>query len=134
MEKNSNAKCHAYILLVEDNVMNQKVAKIMLEDLGCRIDIAEDAKTALALLDKNTYHLILMDIGLPDMDGLTLTRKIRKMEENKTHIPIITLTAHALEEDRINCFDAGVDKVLTKPIMRNQLIELLHELNHLWET
>jgi len=114
------------VLLVEDNPLVQKVHRMMLQKVGCEVDTAADGKMALQL-SENTYDLILMDIGLPGMNGLEVTSQIRQREEttNATHTPIITLTAYSDEEARSNSLAAGSDEVLTKPIAFNDLCELL---------
>jgi len=109
------------ILLIEDNLLNQMVAKSLLEELDCRINIASNGKQALQLFADGNYDLIFADIGLPDMDGLTVTKEIRKYKGEKANIPIIALTAHVLQEDRENCLNAGADAVITKPIMPEEL-------------
>ena len=116
-----------HVLLVEDNILNQKVAEAILKDLGCHIDIASTGKQALELVNKNNYHLIFMDISLPDMDGLTIAREIRKREDKKSSTPIIALTAHALSKDRTNCFNAGMNDVITKPIIVDVLKNILRK-------
>lgn len=112
------------LLLVEDNQLNQKVAKIMLEGLGCQLDIAENGKNGLSFFENNKYDLIFMDIGLPDLDGLNVIRTIRQNNQGK-HVPIIAMTAHVLEEDRENCYMAGANDILTKPVVREELITIL---------
>lgn len=118
---NSSAIKNPQILLIEDNLLNQMVAKSLLQQLNCRIDIASDGKQALQLFADKDYDLIFSDIGLPDMDGLTVIREMRKHEQEKATTPIIALTAHVLKEDRENCFNAGTDAVITKPIMPEEL-------------
>lgn len=111
------------ILVVEDNIINQKVAKIMLEDLGYVVDIAASGKEALYLTATHKYTLILMDVGLPDMDGLEITRKIRA-QENDDHIPIIACTANG-DSYRDKCLQAGMDDFTLKPIMLDELKQVL---------
>lgn len=113
------------ILLVEDNVINQRVTSHLLKELGCDFDIADNGILAIKLFKKNKYDLILMDIGLPDMDGYVVTKKIRNLEKKNNHIPIIALTAYASENDRQKCLDSGMDNVLTKPINRTGLTNML---------
>ena len=109
------------ILLIEDNPLNRKVAQIMLENLGCHLDTAEDGKTGLNKYYQGHYDIILTDIGLPDVDGIQIIQIIRKHERHPTHTPIIAVTAHVLQEDIENCFKAGADVVLTKPINITEL-------------
>ena len=112
------------VLLVEDNEMNQKIMSLMLEDLGYDITTANSGKSTEALLKNNTYEFVLMDISLPDTDGLTLTRQIRK-QYSRSDLPIIAVTAHAFEEDKKRFLEAGMNDVLTKPISQTTLQAML---------
>lgn len=104
------------ILMVEDLKVAQKVAKLMLtNDLDCNVDIAETGAQALDLAHKNNYDLILMDLGLPDIDGLTVTETIRK-NEYQPDVPIIALTAHGGEDCKLRCMEAGMNDFIVKPI------------------
>jgi two-component system, sensor histidine kinase len=106
-----------HLLLVEDNIVNIKVAHVMLKKLGVSFDIAMDGHEAVALLDKNHYDLVLMDCQLPGMDGYEATRQFRQMEQERhTHTPVIALTANAMQGDRETCLQAGMDDYMTKPI------------------
>lgn len=106
-----------HILLVEDNIMAQKIAVSILNSLNCAVDLAEDGKTALELFECGKYALIFMDIGLPDMPGNWVAQNIRKIENaNNKSVPIIALTAHATESVKKECLDAGMDEVLNKPL------------------
>ncbi|MBN2443582.1 MAG: response regulator [Spirochaetales bacterium] len=116
------SKITATILLVEDYPANQQVVKVHLSQVGCNVIIAENGKKAIELLKNITCHLILMDIQMPEMDGNTATAYIRNTL-NMIEIPIIGLTAHAFEYERKHCIDAGMNDVLVKPFMKNQLIE-----------
>jgi len=124
------------ILLVEDNPVNQTVAVGMLESLGCEIDLARNGREGIAALAHTAYNLVLMDCQMPEMDGFETTRIIRQRERqmnsrreagNETflHIPIIALTAHALEHDRQECLVAGMDDYLSKPFSVEQLLAVL---------
>ena len=120
----------ADILLVEDNPINQEVAKGMLDTLGCRVSVAEDGLEALSLLDEKHFDLVLMDCQMPRMDGFTATGKIRSNENDaSTRLPIIALTANAMSGDKERCIAAGMDGYLGKPIaidaLRNALLEHL---------
>lgn len=128
-EKKSDVKDHSldkpYVLLVEDDVIVQKVHKIMLERAGCKVEIAKDGQQALDMFKRN-YDLIFMDVGLPGISGLEITRKMREQEaQTQQHIPIIAMTAYVHEEDRNNCLAVGMDEVATKPISPAALKELL---------
>lgn len=105
----------SHILLVEDNAINRQVAKGFLNDTGVSIDTAENGLIALAKLQQNQYDLILMDIQMPEMDGLTATKEIRK-KPNMQDLPIIAMTAHAMETDIQRSTEAGMNEHITKPI------------------
>lgn len=116
----------ANILLVEDTLVAQTVAKALLMRLGCQIKIAECGAVALDLYKSNYFDLIFMDIGLPDIPGYMVAKNIREMEENSSqHIPIIALTAHATPDVEKKCFDMGIDVVLRKPLSDQQAREIL---------
>lgn len=105
------------ILLVEDHRIVERVTKKMLEMLHCEVEVAMDSKTALELIKKYHYDLIFMDVGLPDMNGDEISRRIRTHELRKgTHIPIIALTAQNDSQTQKNCLDAGMNAVLSKPL------------------
>ena len=108
------------ILVVDDNPRNLKLAFDVLEDAGYEVVEAMDAEEAQTMIDRNLPDLILMDIALPGMDGLTLTRKIKANERTK-HIRIIALTAFAMKGDDQKALAAGCDGYITKPIDIHQL-------------
>lgn len=113
------------ILLVEDDVIIQKVHKKMLENSGCKVDLAKDGQEALDFFQKG-YDLIFMDVGLPGISGIEVTKKIRQQESvSQKHTPIIAMTAFVHEEDKSNCLAAGMDEVATKPISLQALKNLL---------
>jgi PAS domain S-box-containing protein len=126
-----------YVLMVEDELINQKILSTMLGELGCRFDIAENGEQALNLININSYDLVFMDIGLPDIDGILLTKKIRKEALNKKYLPIIATTAYALEEEIQSFHAAGVNDVITKPIeqvaLQNVLKKWIRNSSHLSE-
>ena len=117
----------AHILLVEDNAVNQEVARAILESLGCRVDAAENGRHALAAIEKTCYDLILMDIQMPEMDGYDATRHIRERERREAakRMPVIAVTANVLPEDREACLVAGMDDFLLKPFTQKELIRIL---------
>lgn len=114
----------ARVLVVEDNLINQKVASALLQQLGCVVDIVDNGEAALRKF-QDGYDLIFLDIGLPDMDGFAVGAKMRELEEEGEHIPIVALTAHVFAQDRKRCFDVGMDEVMAKPVMREDLIAVL---------
>ena len=111
------------ILVTEDNLLNQKVAMRMLEKLGYKADLANDGMEAVEMIEKKSYDLVLMDIQMPRMDGLTATKEIIKHFEGTTHKRplVVGMTAHAAKEERERGLAAGMDDYLTKPI---QLVKL----------
>ncbi|MBD2318519.1 PAS domain S-box protein [Phormidium tenue] len=115
------------ILLVEDNSFNQLIATTVLERLGYQIDLAKNGVEALQAVQTNDYDLILMDIQMPEMDGLMATKLIRQNPEN-SHLRIVAMTANVLPEDRQACFDAGMDDYISKPIDIQEIIQLVSSL------
>lgn len=110
------------ILLAEDNRINQTVAKGLLERMGHSVVVAETGSGALLLLKTGSFDLILMDIQMPEMDGLTATARIREGKTiTRTRIPIIAMTAHAMKGDRERCLAAGMDGYVSKPINAREL-------------
>jgi PAS domain S-box-containing protein len=132
---------HHDILLVEDNLINQELAKIILEREGHTVRIAANGLQALSSLAQNDFDVVLMDIQMPEMDGFTATTIVRLCEEGQfediqidrsvldplskrlagRHIPIIAMTANAMSEDRKKCIDVGMDDYLTKPFIPDQI-------------
>ncbi len=119
------------ILLVEDNAVNQAVSRAMLEYFGCHIDVAGNGHEALEAFSRDRYDLILMDCQMPEMDGYEATRAIREKEASRggdrqdKRMPIVALTAHAMEGDRETCIKAGMDDYLSKPFRPNELYSVL---------
>ena len=119
------------VLLVEDNHMNQIVARDILEKWGCKVFVVENGKSALSVLKDNPYDLILMDVQMPVMDGLETTAVIRKHEKKTAiHVPIIAMTAGTMKGDREHCIEAGVDAFISKPIDRDELFNAMQGLFH----
>ena len=114
------------VLVVEDNAVNQRLATRLLEKRGHRVTVTANGREAVESVEKHAYDLILMDVQMPEMDGLEATAVIREREKRKgSHIPIIALTAHAMKGDRERCLAAGMDGYLTKPIRSQELDEVL---------
>ncbi len=119
----------ARILLVEDNLVNQKIVKLSLSKSVNKIDIANNGQEALEQYNANEYDIILMDVKMPVMDGITATKKIREMEFDKDYYtPIIAITANALTGDKEKCIAAGMDEYISKPF---QIEDLLEKIEHL---
>jgi CheY-like chemotaxis protein len=105
------------ILLAEDNRVNQVVATKTLERMGHSVVVANNGGEALSILATEPFDLVLMDVQMPEMDGLAATRKVREHEKQTcSHVPIIAMTAHAMTGDRERCLDAGMDGYVSKPI------------------
>jgi signal transduction histidine kinase/DNA-binding response OmpR family regulator len=119
------ARTRNWILLAEDNLVNQKVATRMLEKLDYRVDVASDGRTAVDAWQTGRYDLILMDCQMPELDGYEATREIRRLENGARHIPIVALTAHAMKGADEICITAGMDAYLSKPIERDDLAATL---------
>ena len=114
------------VLLVEDNLVNQRVATRLLEKRGHRVTIAENGQEALRKLEKESYDLVLMDVQMPVMDGLEATAKLRESEKDgDKHLPVVALTARAMKGDVELCLSAGMDDYLVKPIRVQALDEIL---------
>jgi len=120
-------KSQRRILIVEDNSINQKVALKILNTFGYQADAVSSGREALELLHREPYDLVLMDVSMPEMDGLEATRLIRNQQHDviNPNVPIIAMTAHAYKEDRNMCLEAGMDGYLSKPINPDKLIETI---------
>jgi signal transduction histidine kinase/CheY-like chemotaxis protein len=120
-----------HILLAEDNRVNQVVASRILEKMGHSIVVAKNGREVLSLLAQKTFELVLMDIQMPEIDGLTATKKIREGErQTQLHLPIIAMTAYAMKGDRERCLEAGMDGYISKPInardLEGAIVGVLH--------
>ncbi len=118
LQKASQSK---QVLLVEDNLINQKVAVKILQKHDCQVEVACNGKEAVEVLKGNQFDIIFMDCQMPEMDGYEATAAIRKQENNIRHTPIIAMTANAMKGDREKCLAAGMDDYLAKPIDKNRL-------------
>ena len=121
------SKFHANVLIAEDNIINQKLIKRTLEDLGLTISIASNGLEAFQKRKDGNFDLIFMDIQMPFLDGVEATREILEYEEvySQPHVPIIALTANALKGDRERFLAAGLDEYTTKPLVRSEIVSLL---------
>lgn len=115
------------VLIVEDNPDNQQLATWILEDEGFHVICVESAEEGLELLEQQAFDLILMDISLPGMNGKEATEKIRNTPHLK-HIPILALTAHAVQGERDAIIASGVDNLITKPVDEDELIAHINTL------
>jgi PAS domain S-box-containing protein len=122
----SEEKRHlARILLAEDNPINQKLAVVLLQKAGYSIDVVNNGYEALEALKDYPYSIILMDVQMPEFDGLEATHTIRQNETEGEHIPIIAMTAHAMKGDRERCLEAGMDDYLSKPLKIEEVLETI---------
>jgi len=118
------------VLLAEDNAVNQKLASRLLEKQGHHVTVAPNGHEALAALDRESFDAVLMDVQMPEMDGFETTAAIRARERDTgRHLPIIAMTAHAMQGDRERCLAAGMDSYISKPIKARELIELLEKFS-----
>ena len=117
------------ILLAEDNVTNQKVALKMLEKLGYRADAVANGAEAVRAIEMGQYHLVLMDVQMPEMDGFEATEAVRAAEakEGSPRLPIVAMTAHAMKGDRERCLEHGMDDYISKPVQPDALLEALEK-------
>lgn len=124
-------KFNASILLAEDNIVNQQYAKMTLEDFGCRVDVVDNGHKAVDALTKKSYDLVFMDCQMPEMDGFEATSIIRAQSyqdiDQQRPVPIVALTAHAMESDKQYCLSIGMDDYLGKPVNKKQLQGILEK-------
>ena len=118
------------MLLVEDNVINERVAVALLERRGCRVSVARDGEEGVRAACDGTYDLVLMDMQMPVLDGLDATRALRAREAalGRPRVPVLAMTANARDEDREACLAAGMDDFLAKPIRPDELFARLERL------
>ncbi len=120
------------VLLAEDNQVNQVLAVRLLEKRGYKVTVASDGQQALEALRHRKFDLVLMDVEMPMLDGLSSTAAIRKQERDTGgHIPIVAMTAHAMKGDRERCLESGMDAYIAKPINAHELFEIIESLIHL---
>ncbi len=132
------------ILVAEDNVVNQRLVVLMLEKQGHSVVVASDGRETVAAFEKERFDLVLMDVQMPEMDGLEATRRIRSAEfgvrneqnlgltafrtpHSEFRIPIIAVTAHAMKGDRDRCLEAGMDDYVSKPIKARELFQAIEK-------
>jgi CheY-like chemotaxis protein len=113
------------ILLAEDNVVNQKLAMRLLQQMGYRADLASNGIEAVESVQRQTYDVVLMDVQMPEMDGLEASRRINAQWAKDKRPRIVAMTANAMQSDRDMCRAAGMDDYVAKPIRVEQLVEAL---------
>jgi len=114
--ESSGTQAGARVLVVEDNAVNRKLVQRMLEKLGCVVEVAEDGEQALEVAAGQEFDLVLMDWQMPGMDGLETTRHLKQLWAADRQVPVVALTASAMEGDRAACLEAGMSDYLTKPV------------------
>ena len=119
---------HANVLLAEDNPVNAKIASKILHKLGIQTVVVENGKLALEEVTNKNYDIVLMDINMPILDGISAAEKIRQLPFPRNQIPILALTANAMMEDRERCMDAGMNGFVSKPINIAHLIDELDSI------
>jgi CheY-like chemotaxis protein len=118
------------VLLAEDGLVNQQVARQLLETRGHRVTVANNGQEAVDLVTRETFDLVLMDVNMPDMDGLEATAAIRQREQTTgRRVPIIAMTANAMKGDRERCLEAGMDGYLAKPIRAKDLYATVESIS-----
>jgi CheY-like chemotaxis protein len=114
------------LLLAEDNLVNQRVALLMLSKLGYRADVAANGREVVEAADRQPYDVILMDVQMPEVDGLEATRQLHQKWPNRADRPwVIAITANAMQGDRERCLEAGMDDYISKPIKLEELATAL---------
>jgi two-component system, sensor histidine kinase and response regulator len=122
-------KHRSRILLAEDNAVNQTLAKRILEKRGYSVTVAADGRAAFEAFQAEAFDLVLMDLQMPEMDGFEATAAIREREKHTGgHIPIVAITAHALEGDQEKCLASGMDGFTTKPIRTSELFAVIERM------
>ncbi len=119
---NERKRSEVRILLAEDNLINQKLTVTMLQKSGYAVDVVENGLKAMQAVLAGNYHLVLMDVQMPEMDGLEATQQIRQNEPTGKHTPIIAMTAHAMKGDQERCLEAGMDDYLSKPLSPKEVM------------
>lgn len=118
-------KIRMNVLFVEDDAMNRRVVKDMLEVVGATMAEACDAETGLRMIDEQDYAVVLMDLRMPGMDGLTAIRRVRARQDAKQNVPVIVVTADTAPDLRERCIASGADEILSKPVAMSALIDAM---------
>jgi two-component system sensor histidine kinase/response regulator len=113
------------VLLVDDNIINQRLAARLLQHLGCEVAVASSGREAVELVTDQPQDLIIMDCQMPDLDGYEATRRIRELETPDRRTPIVAMTAYAMRGDRERCLAAGMDDYYSKPVTGDDFLEMI---------
>ncbi|WP_374944531.1 response regulator [Sphingomonas sp.] len=116
------------VLFVEDDPMNRRVVKDMLSVVGATMDEAPDAETGLKMINDGAFNIILMDLRMPGMDGLTAIRHLRARTDDKRQLPVIVVTADTAVDLRERCLSEGADEVILKPVAMNLLLKAMSRM------
>ena len=116
------------VLFVEDDAMNRRVVKDMLSVVGAQMSEAPDAETGLRMIDEGQFQIVLMDLRMPGMDGLTAIRHLRARNDQKAQLPVIVVTADTALELREHCIEQGADEVLMKPVAMGKLLKAMSQM------
>lgn len=117
-----------HVLFIEDDAMNRRVVRDMLQVVGADMSEAEDAETGLRMIDDDNYNVVLMDLRMPGMDGMTAIQQIRSRFDTKSDLPIIVVTADTALDIREHCLAGGADDVILKPVSMKQLFAAMGKL------
>jgi CheY-like chemotaxis protein len=113
------------VLIADDNTVNQKVAQLHLAKIGVRADLVANGTEALNALRRIRYDLVLMDCQMPELDGYDATRAIRRGDAGNPNVPVIAMTANAMQGDRERCLEAGMEDYIAKPVRQKELLAVL---------
>jgi CheY-like chemotaxis protein len=128
VDDREGAQDRTYALVVEDDAVNQRVTKMMLEKMGCVVDVASSGPEAIELFETRVYDLVLVDCRMPGMDGYETTAALRRMEGDERHTPIVAITADTSEGVRERCLEAGMDAYIAKPVHAEDLQHAIDKL------
>ena len=115
------------VLVVEDNIINQRIAARLLQNLGCTVDVVANGREAVQMIGDIPYDLVLMDVQMPEMDGFAATAEVRRGQGPQTSLPIVAMTANAMAGDRERCLEAGMNDYVSKPVHPEDLQRVLHQ-------
>src|SRR5438067_2673117 len=115
------------VLVVEDNIINQRIAARLLQNLGCTVDVVANGREAVEMIGSIPYDLVLMDVQMPEMDGFAATAEVRRGHGPQTSLPIVAMTANAMAGDRVRCLEAGMNDYVSKPVHPEDLQRVLHQ-------